>query len=45
MTHCEMGRRLGDEAHLEQAVTILPDLGATADAANARLLLRQVQAP
>jgi hypothetical protein len=45
MTHFEMGRRLGDVAHLERAVTILSDLGATVEAANARLLLRQVQAP
>jgi hypothetical protein len=45
MTHCEMGRRLGDVAHLEQAVTILTDLGATVDADNARLLLRQVRLP
>src|SRR5262249_14993883 len=42
MTHFEMGGRLEDVAHLERAVTILTDLGATVDAANARLLLRQV---
>jgi tetratricopeptide (TPR) repeat protein len=45
MTHFEIGGRLGDVAHLEQAVTILTDLGATVDAANARLLLQHVQAP
>jgi len=39
LTHLEMGRRLGERAHLERAEAILGDVGAQLDLARARDLL------
>ena len=35
-THLEMGQRLGDRAHLEQAATLFADIGAEWDLRRAR---------
>jgi hypothetical protein len=41
--HLEMGRRLGDRAHLERAEAILADVGAEWDLAQAREALADVR--
>jgi tetratricopeptide (TPR) repeat protein len=40
MTHLEIGRRLNDREHLQQAETIFADIGAAFDLAEARRLLQ-----
>lgn len=42
ITHLELGERLNDLAHLEQAETILSQIGAKLDWERARLLLDQM---
>jgi hypothetical protein len=39
LTHLEMGQRLGERAHVEQAEKILGQVGACLDLAHARELL------
>ena len=43
MTHLEMGKRLQDPTHFEHAVTTFTNLGAVADAAYGRTLLRRTR--
>jgi hypothetical protein len=40
MTHLEMGQRLKDRGHLEQAEKIFADIGAEFDLAQTRKLLK-----
>jgi hypothetical protein len=45
MTHLEMGRRLQQASHLQQAEVIFSDIGATLDAAEAREILESIAFP
>jgi hypothetical protein len=45
LTHLEMGQRLGERAHVEQAEKILGQVGACLDLAHARELLRKAGEP
>ena len=43
MTHLEMGKRLKDRSHLEQAEKIFTEIGAEFDLAQARSALERLQ--
>jgi tetratricopeptide (TPR) repeat protein len=45
MTHLEMGRRLQQASHLQQAEVIFSDIGATLDAAQAREIWESIAFP
>ena len=45
MTHLEMGRRLQQASHLQQAEAIFSDIGATLDAIQAREILASITCP
>jgi hypothetical protein len=45
MTHLEMGRRLQQASHLQQAEVIFSDIGATLDAAQAREIWESITFP
>ena len=44
VTHLEMGKRLGDRAHLEAAANIFAAIGAQFDLRQARALLESIEA-
>jgi hypothetical protein len=42
LTYLELGRRLGERAHLERAEAILSEIGAERDLAQAREVLEEM---